>query len=909
MFKSNVVLLLMLFVSFQRADATYSGEGTYYLSSNYTDLTQSTSSSFSFELKQGNEYVFSLVFPANLFGYKVTSIGIVHQAGEGAYPVGIKNIVDLRFNGDSLWHGLFGNPVSMTFQESPLNISIPPTQEDDVLSLHFIHPSAGFDGTTRVFSQGFGATRLFLSTDDWHPTAAIRTILMPEEAVAAGAKWRINDGDWNETNQVIECSPRGAHTVEFLSVPRWRTPQSQEVVVNSFEVNECFGTYYRDVGSVKIEVTPDYGQWELTDNLGNIIDGVGNTTLHNIPSGLTTLTWKEIDGYFLPVPNPHSFTVKYNITATITGYYFPPGMGSLRVIIEPSEVRSKGAKWRVDDGEWRSSGNTIYGLDVGLHTVSFKDVPGWLLPTNEVVLVKEGERTVFTGVYEIAPTYLRVILGSGEEIAEQTGWRLVDGQWMPSDTVLTVLPGKHTLEFREVEGWNHPVAFDVECKEGFLTKVVETYTPGGLLHESQANPNGSSRVSHENAGYVVFNRFENINAPIEMVKCWGKTLSYNDGWEVCDNFLNEFSLRFYKNNGGVPGTLVSEQQIEAYKISAPEQGDNVYSFSLYLDQPVPLSSGWVSIVGLGDEACRFLWRESLTSDDCSLFKYVDYPGYVVLEEEYSLSLWGRDGTVLSGEEGCNLCPGMIVHEDYFDSIDLSGWSASNSANVQVEDGFARLSSDVLESWPSITYGDSVAQHLQISTQVIFNEDAITTWVREVGVVNSAGAQYFVDMVKSNYNVGCVNESGAYSMLVPWRNYPEGTTFPSFNVELLYANGHLRIKFDDKEACRVYDQRNEGPFSGYLGAYNGEEEDYTLFDNVIITSLDACFEGEVAISHAADTNADWRIALSEAIAYLTGWQQGSNPLAYAIRAAYIWQNGEQYIYDAEQAPPLCWVLAP
>jgi len=67
------------------------------------------------------------------------------------------------------------------------------------------------------------------------------------------------------------------------------------------------------------------------------------------------------------------------------------------------------------------------------------------------------------------------------------------------------------------------------------------------------------------------------------------------------------------------------------------------------------------------------------------------------------------------------------------------------------------------------------------------------------------------------------------------------------------------------------------------------------------------EGEVVVPFAADTNADWRIVMSEAIGYLAGWQQGSNPLAYAIRAAYIWQKGERYTYDAGQTPPLCWTL--
>ncbi|OQC05275.1 MAG: hypothetical protein BWX80_02145 [Candidatus Hydrogenedentes bacterium ADurb.Bin101] len=67
------------------------------------------------------------------------------------------------------------------------------------------------------------------------------------------------------------------------------------------------------------------------------------------------------------------------------------------------------------------------------------------------------------------------------------------------------------------------------------------------------------------------------------------------------------------------------------------------------------------------------------------------------------------------------------------------------------------------------------------------------------------------------------------------------------------------------------------------------------------------EGETPIPHPADLNLDYRIVIAEAIAYLAGWQQGANPLAYAIRAAYLWQNGENYVYDAAQEPPLCWML--
>ena len=62
-----------------------------------------------------------------------------------------------------------------------------------------------------------------------------------------------------------------------------------------------------------------------------------------------------------------------------------------------------------------------------------------------------------------------------------------------------------------------------------------------------------------------------------------------------------------------------------------------------------------------------------------------------------------------------------------------------------------------------------------------------------------------------------------------------------------------------------------------------------------------------VPHPADLNIDWRLTMSEVIPYLAGWQNGSHPMSYAMRAAYIWQKGEYYRYDPSAAQALCWVL--
>lgn len=65
----------------------------------------------------------------------------------------------------------------------------------------------------------------------------------------------------------------------------------------------------------------------------------------------------------------------------------------------------------------------------------------------------------------------------------------------------------------------------------------------------------------------------------------------------------------------------------------------------------------------------------------------------------------------------------------------------------------------------------------------------------------------------------------------------------------------------------------------------------------------------SLPHPADMNKDFRVVMGEAVGYLTGWQQGGNPMAYAVRAAYLWQNGERYLHDDGNVPPTCWVLSP
>ena len=76
-----------------------------------------------------------------------------------------------------------------------------------------------------------------------------------------------------------------------------------------------------------------------------------------------------------------------------------PALGSLKVTIYPPEAVSTGARWRVDGGDWNSSGYTQNGLSVGNHLLEFNTIPGWIKPTSQTVTINNNQTTDTSGEY------------------------------------------------------------------------------------------------------------------------------------------------------------------------------------------------------------------------------------------------------------------------------------------------------------------------------------------------------------------------------------------------------------------------------------------------------------------------------------------------------------------------------
>ncbi len=111
-----------------------------------------------------------------------------------------------------------------------------------------------------------------------------------------------------------------------------------------------------------------------------------------------------------------------------------------------------------------------------------------------------------------------------------------------------------------------------------------------------------------------------------------------------------------------------------------------------------------------------------------------------------------------------------------------------------------------------------------------------------------------------------------------------------------------LNCDDGNACTIDTTDGQGGCSNI--PVDCDDGDPSTLDTCDPATGDCI---HTTLPHPADINEDFRMVLSEAIAYLAGWQQGGNPMAYAIRAAYLWQNGERYTYNSSLEPPMCWTL--
>lgn len=155
------------------------------------------------------------------------------------------------------------------------------------------------------------------------------------------------------------------------------------------------------VGSLQVMIGPPEAvsagaQWKVD---GGIWRSSG-TTVSGLSVGSHTVSFSTISGW--TTPTDQNVTISGGQTATATGDYVAALPGSLQVNILPAGAVSAGAQWRVGDGSWQNSGDSVTNLIAGSHTISYSAVSGWLSPGNQAIRIDTGTANSLQGEYQMA---------------------------------------------------------------------------------------------------------------------------------------------------------------------------------------------------------------------------------------------------------------------------------------------------------------------------------------------------------------------------------------------------------------------------------------------------------------------------------------------------------------------------
>ncbi len=159
----------------------------------------------------------------------------------------------------------------------------------------------------------------------------LQITIAPQEAITAGAQWKVND-TWNNSGDSVQLTP-GTYTIEFKTISGWNTPANQTVTITADQTATTSGTYTKipvsQQGSLTVTISPqdaidsdaqwrvDSGTWQ---NSGHTETGlsVGNHTIE----------FKTISGWNKPANQ--TITINDAQTTTANGIYnkIPSGSGA-----------------------------------------------------------------------------------------------------------------------------------------------------------------------------------------------------------------------------------------------------------------------------------------------------------------------------------------------------------------------------------------------------------------------------------------------------------------------------------------------------------------------------------------------------------------------------------------------------
>ena len=303
---------------------------------------------------------------------------------------------------------------------------------------------------------------------------SLQVTLLPALAVGSGAQWRVDGGEWQNSDAIVRHLTAGAHTVDYKAAAHFVEPASESVTITDGVLTQITRTYTPMLTVLIEPATAITGgaQWSLTAGPPGF-----DNSMHNsgdeipAPPGDYTVSLTDVAGFVTPRNNMVTIT---DSPATAIETYTP----FLTVLIEPGQAVTWGAQWFLVSGPPghdptpHHSGDSV-PAPPGDYVIQFTPVTAYIKPDNIPVTITDSPHTE-TGTY--TPT-LQVLIEPEGARNDGAQWFLTAGppgfdtNLHDSGDTVPAPPGNYNIRFTQLLDWQKPADIPVT-----ITDVPATET-------------------------------------------------------------------------------------------------------------------------------------------------------------------------------------------------------------------------------------------------------------------------------------------------------------------------------------------------------------------------------------------------------------------------------------------------
>jgi|GEM_PF-1464306 len=366
------------------------------------------------------------------------------------------------------------------------------------------------------------------------PYGSLQVQLLPNQmTINMGAQWRVDSGEWQGSGTTVSGLFPSRHTIKFSEVNGWTKPTNQIVSIQDNTTTKVTATYQVD-GALHVTIEPETAidsgaQWQIDGGMW-YNSGV---TVSNISQSKHTISFSTVDGWM--TPPDQIITVKSNSTMTVTGTYLSKN-GSIEVSITPTYAIDAGALWKVDDGEWQSSGTTVSDVTPGDHTIIFSDINGWITPNSQIVTVNTNSTTTTTGIYVPQGAVVVGIITPATAIDAGAKWKLDNGAWHTSGTtIMDVVLGLHSFSCNTIDGWTTPPSIEANIQTNGIIFFTGNYTQQLGSINLTITPTGAVKAGAKWS--VDYGKFYASGSTVSNLSVGSHTITFSaiSGWHMPSN--------------------------------------------------------------------------------------------------------------------------------------------------------------------------------------------------------------------------------------------------------------------------------------------------------------------------------------------------------------------------------------